>query len=477
MPSHLFKALPTVFFRMEEATKRIQRSGPEVPSLESIPVLAQRLRLLFNASKVTDYSLVTQKDFACLPYALWVEGHAFLEVEHPELMRRYWADCLPRALAQEQGGQSAWLLPLVYTYIENFSLADSNFQRFAAQLLSGVSRCQHPTAKAWMLAQAKYQWLTPSSAAIGLARHFFFNKDRELSSLIAEMYLSSEFINSALGYAVLDEALRLPIDEQRSQIFSLHVLNWLEQSKIDVVALPRWRVSVAEGLLSPWAGVAVPSKASQPIFEFFEQRYGVVPELHQKDLFAGDAGPWRGISDKALSVMRYWQMGDLIRLFMRLIRDTADDTWRYREKFWMAYYDHGVIDDVRLILGPDAAALAKNLKSGLISKTFSLLIKPPKRNQSVIVIKVGDLVLVEGSHDRSLRAILEPEHAMMTRKFLRNAHIQSSDLMINSLDFHDGKNARPELQHQSSTTGWWQRKTRDLIKKYTGVSLPDWEIL
>jgi len=48
---------------------------------------------------------------------------------------------------------------------------------------------------------------------------------------------------------------------------------------------------------------------------------------------------------------------------MRVLEQTADDIWSYRQKFWMAYYSAGHIQEAWLALGYQAAWIAKRLQA------------------------------------------------------------------------------------------------------------------
>lgn len=480
--SPLFKPLP--FDWPKKTTEVIKGIGPGSGGRrENIPQLAARIRRLFDATRIQDYAGLLPSDLACLPYVLWMADRDFLDVDHPILLRRYWDEILPSAIQSDAAQHGLWLIPLLHTYVNQFSPDDPRFKAFAERLQKILTRSQHPLAMAWSLWHADCNALLPSQAGLALARFFFLTGQGELRERIAGSPLGLDQMNTPFGHSILEAGLALATDVRRDEQVALRMLNWLELASLDVVAIERWRVPVAEALLTPWSGIKTPAQVSRKTYAYFEQRYGVPPDARVGQLLSGHETPWADVSARALDVMRYWQLGDQIRLFMRLIRDTADDTWAYRERFWMAYYDAGVVSQVRLILGPEAKALARRPEFKSLAGKFAVMDGSSTANQSVIIITIGDLVLVEGSHNRSLRAFLENEQPEQAA-YLRSVHRITSDrLKVESLDFHedqgnrDGKAIRKMLYHMRSQEGWWQRKARNLIKRYTTVALPDWEIL
>lgn len=474
--SPLFPSLPVEFTHLKAAAARCKRSGEGVDAPESVADIAGRLRRLLDAVRDQDYAGLSSRDFARLPYALWLEGHAFLGVDHPRMVERYWQVHLPEALRADVSGHALWLMPLLHTYIHQFSPSDASFREFAYRLARAMPTSTHSIAMTWSELQKRIQALNPEQAASGFARYFFDTTDRDVATMVAALHLGLGMQKSRLGHAVVEAGLLLPLADRRKEHVALRVLSAIEHAGIEVTASERWRIPVADGLLSPWDGTKMPASVSWRTYEFFERHYGAVPETQPGQLFSGQPGHWRGVSEAAIRVMRYWQMGDQIRLFMKLIEKTADEIWRYRQKFWMAYYENNLIDDVRLILGPDAQLMSRAPEFRALAKNFGRL-SGAARNQSVIVFKIGDLILVEGSHNRSLRAFFERDDAINARRFFKNGLVDSVTLNIRSLDFHGGENIKPELPHLHSETGWWQKKARNLIKHHTGANLPEWEIL
>ena len=166
---------------------------------------------------------------------------------------------------------------------------------------------------------------------------------------------------------------------------------------------------------------------------------------------------WEGVDSEAIATFLNWLTGDTLRGFMKLLQRTADDIWMHRQKFWMAYYEKGYIDEAWLALGNDAFRQAEQLQSDQKGMGYGRLESGATNNQSVMFLKIGDIIFTEWSHNGSLRANHENEATTM--------------------DFHHGMNAHTSLVHSNSSGGTWQRKARFFISRHTGVFLNDWDIL
>ena len=199
-----------------------------------------------------------------------------------------------------------------------------------------------------------------------------------------------------------------------------------------------------------------------------QEMYGLVTDVHR-------GHHWQGVSLATLNTVKRWLVGDTLRGFTRILKLTADENWLYRERFWMAYYDRGVIDEAWLALGTHAAWHAKQVFGKSISRQYGLLVSGALPKQSVLFLRIGHLVFTEWSHNGSLRACQQddPHLPAMYQSEYHGAKVRD----IESMDFHAGMNQYPQLSHMNSEGGTWQRKARDFIAKHTGVRLNDQAIL
>lgn len=255
------------------------------------------------------------------------------------------------------------------------------------------------------------------------------------------------------------------------QFIVTRLLAWVNRLSAPVHKSEHFRVVFANAILEPWHRRPIPEELKKLLLEFFIRKdsYGD-PRIEGHRQYQ-----WRGVSEKALSTIFNWLAGDTLRGFMTILSRTADQIWRYRQKFWMAYYDKGLIDEAWLALGDDALREIRTLSTDKKGIGFGRLEGGAASNQSVLLLRLGNLVFTEWSHNGSLRAY-EDGHTH-TPKLYRASYSGTGLRAMPSLDFHNGENMRPELAHHHSDTGTWQRKARDFIRRHTGVYLSDMEIL
>ena len=186
----------------------------------------------------------------------------------------------------------------------------------------------------------------------------------------------------------------------------------------------------------------------------------------------GNAGHhWQGVSQQAIDTLRRWLAGDTLRGFLQVLERTADLIWRYRQKFWMAYYDAGYLEEAWLVLGDEANLQARQLFVNQSSISYGRFTGGATPQQSVLLLKIGGLIFSEWSHSGSLRAYRDSD---LSAPSLYGSEYHGNDLReAVSMDFHDGQNMNPQLSHHASDNGTWQRKARDFINRETGLYLSD----
>ena len=92
-------------------------------------------------------------------------------------------------------------------------------------------------------------------------------------------------------------------------------------------------------------------------------------------------------------------------LFIKIIEETAvDRQFNPRKRFWLRYFEKGVISDLTLVLASDANAFAQRTRGQSAESEYmkwaSLNALP---DQSVLLMRLGDLVLAEWRRDGAMR--------------------------------------------------------------------------
>lgn len=165
----------------------------------------------------------------------------------------------------------------------------------------------------------------------------------------------------------------------------------------------RDRFDLVNSLLLPFADGSPGPAVAEPTKAFMLDMLG--------DPRLTGAKRWNGIDPRARQVMLGWMVTQTLEDFFRLLEyaaksdATARRHWAARKTFWSRYLKAGVIADAWVALGPVARTEAKDMLSGA-GQSYALL-KPGynvQKNHSVIVMRIGNLVITEWSHSGKFRA-------------------------------------------------------------------------
>jgi hypothetical protein len=462
----LFARLPEGFPTLARMAEPPPPPPPPLPD----PGLPERLRKLFNREMERGYQGVSRNSYRKLPYAYFVTGKFSLDEEHPELVDRYWNEVLPEALRSSERRCNRWLGPLLRCYVDAFDPVGREFGRFAKKLGEVV---RSAGAAGQMLSALRqlddaYHFLTPDKVYDELAtraREQFRQQAPPFDLLLEQL----GFINTSLGKATLRSILATETSNLRERELVFGLLHWVGRLETSVA---RSDISAlfADALLSAWSNRQPEEAVRRALLEFFIAQYGDPRTGGNRQI------RWAGVSDVALTVILRWLAGDTLRAFIKVLQQTADEIWEHREKFWMAFYDAGHIDEVWLALGRDARLQAREIDRFEGQRRYgSLDGAGVHRQHSVLLIKIGDLVFSEWSHSGSLRALSvdDPRGPRLYLLTYDGADIRDSG----SLDFHDGRLQGKSLRHHGSSNGTWQRTARDFIRKHTGIYMSDSKIL
>lgn len=468
----MFAPLPQGFPKLQQVVESLGRfSLAAPPEMEQIGL---RMRRLYARERERGYEGLSRGSLRRLPYALWLSGQPHLNQVEPELVQAYWDKHLPAAVQQPRTAKR-WLVPLFYVYCHEFRKQDADFSDFAQRVRAALLLAQGPVANWLSELQARQRWFVPDEVGLYLGRKLV-QSSSSLRDSLGEMDLWAGFLDEPIASEAFTGALRAPNDVLASEPVIERVKQWARAEVTGargqaMLRYPDARVALAEGLVRPWLRANPSDPVRNGLTSFLIKHYGD-PRL----LSATHAGHhWQGVSQPTVNTVKRWLVGDTLRGFMRLLQLTADEIWRYRERFWMAYYDQGVVEEAWLALGSQAAWLAKREFGKTDWAQYGTLTSGVATDQSVLFLRIGQIVFMEWSHNGSLRACTQddPQLPAMYQAEYRGDELRE----VISIDFHRGLNERPQLTHSNSERGTWQRKARDFIAEYTGVKLSDQAIL
>lgn len=468
MLSSLFAVLPTSMQALEKVVHAMDKVDVVAPP--DVLSIGERLRKTYAEARKDGYVGLPKSALRKLPFAYWVDRLPELPVTDPELVEKYWNHALVEAVQGNPRRAKRWLAPLFYVYCLAFDRDSPSFIDFSQRLNRVLSVSIGAYASKLNEMNAVVSFFNPAAAPSALAKSVFASNAKSLDQIFQDYLLWPGFVDSNLGQAVLKAGLKLPA----TYIIELATIGllftWVNRQAAPIHKSPL-RIEFANAVLEAWYRKRPSEALKKILIEFFikQNSYGD-PRIEGFRQYQ-----WQGVSDKALSTILGWLAGDTLRGFMTLLARTADQIWRHRQKFWMAYYDRGYIDEAWLALGPDALHQVRTLTAETRAIGFGRLEGGAANNQSVLLLRIGDLVFTEWSHNGSLRAYWDERP--QTPKLYHSTYSGEELRAARSLDFHDGLNMRPELAHHHSDSGTWQRKARDFIRRHTGVHLADGEIV
>lgn len=462
----MFAPLPLAMTKLASAVHLMD--DVVVQSPPQFMEIGERLRLAYARSRVNNYLELGQSELRELPFAYWLNNKVDLVQAEPELTKRYWSEYLPKAVDTSPRRAKRWLHPLFFTYCENYDSENPQFQDFSKKFLQIINISKGLFAEKLRETQKNYDFFSPTLVAVQLAKYFFLTHEKSVKLQMSELLLWPGFVASRLGREVFKAGLNLPLINLKNELSILKLMDW-NNNQLAPVVKTDLRIVFANAMLRDWVQVKPSDSIKNILIGFFLKDYG-------DPRFKGHRQyQWEGVDSEAIATFLNWLTGDTLRGFMKLLQRTADDIWMYRQKFWMAYYEKGYIDEAWLALGNDAFRQAEQLQSDQKGMGYGRLESGATNNQSVMFLKIGDIIFTEWSHNGSLRA--NHENEARTPKLYQEKYQGAELRSVVSMDFHHGMNAHTSLVHSNSSGGTWQRKARFFISRHTGVFLNDWDIL
>lgn len=211
--------------------------------------------------------------------------------------------------------------------------------------------------------------------------------------------------------------------------------------------------SIANSLLLPYADNNAHQIHSNDIQNFLLQHLGD-PRIKTTG--------WVGVENRAKEVMYGWLVGATLDVFFKILDATADEIWTYRRAFWGAYYKKKVIQNAWAVLGKDATYMGKRINDSKLQ--FGRLSGAYTRNQSVLLMQIGDFVIAEWSHNGKCRIWRKDDNNQKNIPKLDNPKPSyDASFLREDADF--------EQVHYASNRGTWQTKIESFIRRYTNIKV------
>jgi hypothetical protein len=149
-------------------------------------------------------------------------------------------------------------------------------------------------------------------------------------------------------------------------------------------------------VLSHWRSSDPPQEDIRTITETLIGFYG--------DPRVSSGGAWAGVPQDLAAVIMRWLTGENIRFFLDVVSAVEDShMWEPRRKFWLKLYEQGRIDSAWVAFSRSGADYARRLLANRGSRgilAYGIQTAGGSRsNTSLLVLKIGNRIVVEGSHD------------------------------------------------------------------------------
>ena len=180
------------------------------------------------------------------------------------------------------------------------------------------------------------------------------------------------------------------------------------------------------------------------------------------------AAAWRSMEDAA-RVARRWLTKESINQFLDVVDAVADDRmWRWRRKFWNAVFDtkgndgQSIVQEAWVVF--DDVGYAQARRMGLKDISVGRFAQGGvQRGQSVLLLRIGRMVIAEWSHNGKVRIWRDAENKEAPR--LYGASYTASELRQGP----DGSFCDWGLAHMSPASCAWQNAVAAKLQELTGI--------
>lgn len=450
---------PVVFRDVPESQRLLMnlgatRAAAQVPATAVLEAVRQRLRQEFVAGRTPN---PTRRDLRDAPWILWngkSPGAAF-----PGLLD---------AVVTQAGSSRRLLRSLIEAWLGDFKEDDKYIAAGAFAIEQLLSRTDDFALATWQSAHAAHRLFDVREGPKRLAGALIAGQATVTETLTAVGM--DDPLRAAGGFmrAVLLQGLALAPNALRGAA-PMACLARLLEALVHDGALRfggELRGCIGRGLLAAWldGGRAPAAPLRDPIQSFLLRHLGD-PRLN--------APAWTPVGEAGTALMKQWLARTSLKAFFDIIAEHAYDRhWRYREAFWSACLDQGAIDDAWLALGSRARLTARSV--GDLAGAYGRL-DGSGGDQSVLLLRIGPLILCEWSHNGKLRAWLKE---WKQAPALHRPVYSRGDLTLPGLPFPPnarfgsiGSSDNKGLSHFSSERDNWQGSAAELLARKANVHL------
>jgi hypothetical protein len=221
-----------------------------------------------------------------------------------------------------------------------------------------------------------------------------------------------------------------------------------------------------EAMLLRFESQTPPAQVQKLLLSKAVEQYGD-PRIHEWPGLTGIDGHAR--RERCRSTIKRWLSIEYLDLFIEIIEETAvDRQFSPRKSFWLKYFEADLILDITLVLASDADKVARKAQQRMDHAEYMQwsTLNGALSNQSVLLMRIGDLIIAEWSHSGAIRFWDVDNHSAP------HFHMKSyygHTLRNNSLTVKVGGKLRDSIIHHEN--GQWMRWAGQVIEYHTGIKV------
>ncbi len=451
----MFEELPPGFPKLEAYTKT---AGAGIPPPADFRSLGERVYDKCIHISPLDYSNLRSSVKRRIPYAMWLDSKRDIH-SAPDIVSRYYEE-IKNLNLEETSRTKRILAPILHTYVTKFNYGLPDFVTLSANLRTVARNCSEKSVSLLKLSKLheEYDFFDPEKVGKSVSQDYMLSVRGkvDIERYYNSLGLWSGFKDTALGMHIYAAALRLPAKTYADIINIDTILGWTEQ--VDGSLSAELRAQLANALLLPWVDKDPDAGSKRKISDVCVAKLG-------DPRFEGFA--WAKVDPNAKAVLLRWLTGRTLDIFFDVLRHTADTIWSFRQEFWAVYYKNGYISEAWAVLGPDAHRYVnRNYRGADLS--YAHLYGKYDEGQSVLMMRMGDLLFCEWSHNGKLR-VAEISRRGIPKLYARS--YDASELQFKSLPFRSNTGVVHDegLPHLHSETRWWQSTASQFIRNKLGI--------
>lgn len=434
-----------------EASKALGNAGPTKPQVYDLEILHRRVIESWRRNR--SLFRIEPRDLRRLPWILFYP---------PRQSSTRWLGADPRLLELYrrwlfEGRRTRSVLALLHEFLRVYPVGLRTFGELRRVLYRSVNSgsSRPPSLQKWRNRCVDWELLSAGG-------------DR---SFVEKLISSPDAVDDVMSRAGFDAGLaRAGFLNSGIRAYLTRAESQLNQKRLDAAHVDRllkllefegklrfddaaMRTEVARALLRPFVERS-PEPATKECLQPFFLRHFRDPRLGM------GKHRWSGVPDEIRRVVIRWLVERTLEQFFLLVKETAlDRHWRYREAFWRAFHEHGLIDDIWFVLGPRAKDILRKTNKKNDESETSADLHGGQGDQSVLVLRMPGVTIAEWSHNGSCRIWLDGNNG--------------------APGFYESKYSRYDLigganfkqAHQGSDRGYWQDRIAQWLRENTGVEI------